>query len=236
MLRYKSERHRKGESSVKLLRFMILSDLSRQSPLVENFFIVRHATKNVRRMLLYLEVWSRNGESQLPYLVENSRVVPQSQEPMNEISLHSLGDASGNGVADALYAVVSQPTKTYQVLVASKARLAKEWCTIPRLELVAGHMAVNLAINVETSLQGFPITSVVCLLNSSVALYWILGGRELKQFVGNRVRKIRERYHVKWRHVPTDQNAADVASRGGIVNEENHLWWHGPDWLSDPGK
>ena len=44
---------------------------------------------------------------------------------------------------------VSQPTKTYQGLVASKARLAKEGLTIPRLELVAGHMAVNLAINVE---------------------------------------------------------------------------------------
>ena len=58
--------------------------------------------------------------------------------------------------------------------------------------------------------------SIVCWLNSSVALYWILGGGELKQFVGNRVRKIREHQHVKWRHVPTDQNPADIASRSGL--------------------
>ena len=175
-------------------------------------------------------------ESQLPCLVEIPRALPRSQEPIHEISLHSFGDASGKGVAAAVYAVVSQSTKTYQGLVASKARLAKEGLTIPRLELVAGHMALNLVINVESALQGFPITKVVCWLDSSVALYWILGGGELKQFVGNRVRKIRERKHVKWRHVPTDQNPADVASRSGIVQEDNRLWWDGPEWLSNPRK
>ena len=175
-------------------------------------------------------------ESQLPCLVEIPRALPRSQEPIHEISLHSFGDASGKGVAAAVYAVVSQSTKTYQGLVASKARLAKEGLTIPRLELVAGHMALNLVINVESALQGFPITNVVCWLDSSVALYWILGGGEFKKFVGNRVRKIRERKHVKWRHVPTDQNPADVASRSGIVQEDNRLWWDGPEWLSNPRK
>ena len=50
-------------------------------------------------------------------------------------------------------------------------------------------MALNMAINVEAALQGFPINNVACWLDSSVALYLILGGGELKQFVGNRVRK-----------------------------------------------
>jgi hypothetical protein len=65
-------------------------------------------------------------ESQLPCLVEIPRALPRSQEPIHEISLHSFGDASGKGVAAAVYAVVSQSTKTYQGLVASKARLAME--------------------------------------------------------------------------------------------------------------
>lgn len=175
-------------------------------------------------------------ESQLPPLVEIPRALPRSQEPINEISLHSFGDASAKGVAAVVYAVVVQPSKTYQGLVTSKARLAKTGLSIPRLELVAGHMAINLVTNVETALQGFPITNVVCWLDSSVALYWILRGGELKQFVGNRVRKIREHKHVKWRHISTDQNPADVASRSGIVKEENRLWWDGPLWLSEPEK
>ncbi len=76
----------------------------------------------------------------------------------------------------------------------------------------------------------------MCWLDSRVALYCILCGGEFKQFDGNRVRKIREREHVKWRHVPTDQNPADVASRSGIVQEDNRLCWDGPEWLSNPRK
>ena len=81
------------------------------------------------------------------------------------------------------------------------------------------HMALNLAINVKAALQRFSVNKVVCWLDSSVALYWILGGGELKQFVGNRVRKIRRHKQVKRRYLPTDQNPADVASRSGTVSE-----------------
>ena len=97
-------------------------------------------------------------ESQLPCLVEIPRALPQSQEPINEVSLHSFGDASGKGVAAVVYAVVTQPTKTYQGLVASKARLAKAGLTIPRLELVACHMAVNLIwlSTLKQHCKGFP--------------------------------------------------------------------------------
>ena len=62
--------------------------------------------------------------------------------------LHAFGDASGNGVAAAVYALVVQEKCVNQGLVASsRARLAKKVLTIPRLELVSGHMAVNLLSN-----------------------------------------------------------------------------------------
>ena len=80
------------------------------------------------------------------------------------------------------------------------------------------------------------MTLLHCWLDSSVALQWILGGGDYKQFVANRVRKIREHSDVVWRHVPTQDNPADLASRGGLVTEENQLWWKGPEWLSDPAK
>lgn len=39
-----------------------------------------------------------------------------------------------------------------------------------------------------------------------------------------------------WRHVPTESNPADVASRGINANDllAYDLWWHGPNWLLSP--
>ena len=75
-------------------------------------------------------------------------------------------------------------------------RLAKQVLTIPRRELISGHIAVNLLRNVQDALQGFPITSLHCWLHRSVALHWILGGGDYEQFMANRVRKIRKHVEV----------------------------------------
>ena len=85
----------------------------------------------------------------------------------------------------------------------------------------------------ERSLKGFPVRSVYGCLNSPVALHWIRGNGEYKQFVGNRVRKIQEK-QINWRHVPTEENPADVGSRGGDVSRLTALWWQGPSWLAKP--
>ena len=45
---------------------------------------------------------------------------------------------------------------------------------MPRLKLVAGHMAVNLVTNAQTALKVIS-HEIHCWLNSSVALYWIQG-------------------------------------------------------------
>ena len=177
----------------------------------------------------------KKWEMNLPEKVEVPRSLVLAREPIQAVALHAFGDASAQGVAAAVYAVVEQETGVKQGLVAAKARLAKQGLSIPRLELVAGHMAVNLLINVHDALTGFPVRSHNAWLDSTVALHWIKGSGEYKQFVGNRVRKIKEKESVVWRHVPTQENPADLGSRGGPVNEENSLWWKGPTWLKDPG-
>ena len=59
--------------------------------------------------------------------------------------------------------------------MAAKSRLAKTNLTIPRLKLIAGHMAVNLAVNVRNALEGFRMAeNVYCWLDSSVALHWVV--------------------------------------------------------------
>ena len=174
----------------------------------------------------------RKWESTLPLNATTRRTLAPHRESIEAVELHGFGDASGRGVAAAVYAVVRQTSGTTQGLVTAKARLAKQRLTIPRLELVAGHMAVNLADNVRCALTGFPVTSVHCWLDSTVALHWIQGDGEYRQFVANRVRKIREHEVDEWRHVPTDQNPADIGSRGGDVIG-SALWWNGPEWLQD---
>ncbi|XP_068671954.1 uncharacterized protein [Montipora foliosa] len=135
------------------------------------------------------------------------RALVQYQEPISSISLHVFGDASGVGVAAAAFTVVSQPSGVTQGIVAAKARLAKRGLTIPRLELVACHMATNMAANVREALEGS---------DSTPALHWIRREGEYKRFVHNRVRKIRDKNWITWRYVPTKENPADLGVVEGL--------------------
>ena len=123
--------------------------------------------------------WSK-WENNLPDQVEVPWSLAVAGEEIREITLHAFGDASGQGLAAAVYAVVQQHSVVTPGLVAAKARLAKEGLTIPRLELVAGHMAANLLTNVRDALIGFPVKSLYAWLDSSVALHWIRGSGEYK--------------------------------------------------------
>ena len=138
-----------------------------------------------------------------------------------------------NGVAACVYAVIRQVSGTNQGLIAARSGLSKQGLTIPQLELVSGHIAVNLVDNVRDALDGLPVRSTHCWLDSSVALYWIQGQGEYKQFMANCVQKINSHKEVTWRYVPTAKNPTDLASCGGHV-EKADLWWHGPKWLGFP--
>ena len=95
-------------------------------------------------------------------------------------------------------------------------------------------MSTSLVYNVKEALQGFPVRSVHCWLDSSFALHWIRGNGEYKQFVSNRVRKIQEKNYIQWRYVSSEENPADLGSRGGQVEESSDQWWNGPTWLAHP--
>ena len=45
--------------------------------------------------------------------------------------------------------------------------------------------------------------------------------------------KIQQHDQVKWHHVPTEDNPADLGCRGGNA-VDSHLWKNAPTWLSDP--
>ena len=120
--------------------------------------------------------------------------------------------------------MITQASGVSKGLIAAKSRIAKKNLTIPRLELIAAHMAANLVDSVRTALKGYPITSVHGWSDSTVALHWIKGGGSYKQFVTNRVRKISSKNFIEWRHVDTNHNPADIGSRGYNTDQLTGTW------------
>ena len=49
-----------------------------------------------------------------------------------------------------------------------------------------------------------------------------------KQFVGNRVNKVREKELVNWYYVPTKENPANIVSRGRLIANILQVWGEGP--------
>jgi len=122
------------------------------------------------------------------------------------------------------------------MLLISKSKVAplKPW-SVPRLELAAAVLLSRLMEFVLSSLRLPDTTPCVCWTDSSVVLAWVTQHpAKWKTFVANRVVEIQSRVpRASWRHVSTDENPADCASRGipGGQLASHELWWHGPSWL-----
>ena len=87
-------------------------------------------------------------------------------------------------------------------------------------------------MNVRNALDNITPPKLYGWLDSTVALYWIKGNGQYKEFVANRVAKIQLQKRITWRYVPSEENPADLASRGGQV-KSSELWMTGPEWLHD---
>ena len=138
--------------------------------------------------------------------VEIPRSIPLKQESVTMVDLRVFGDASVLGCCAAAYVVIYQPSSVNQGLIASKSRLSKRDMTIPRLELIAAHMATNLAANIKEALPSQNIRSVTCWTDSTVVLPWLKDKGRYKVFVANRVSKILKRTFIAWKYVPPKQN------------------------------
>ena len=110
-----------------------------------------------------------------PPTITVPRAFQLHQEQIEAIDLHVFGDASISGTAAAIYAVICQSSQVSQSLVTAKARLSKKDLTMPRLEIVAMHMAANLCQNLKLALEGKPISNIYGWIDSSVALHWVRG-------------------------------------------------------------
>lgn len=161
--------------------------------------------------------------------------IPRCLGILPDTTLHMDGycDASFNACAAVVYITThNKEGKRITRLIAAKTRVASiGGMTIPRLELTAAHLLTSLMMDTRQAmeLQRIPYTM---WSDSSIVLCWLRKSTsQLKQFVANRVGYIQQHTDIgNWRHIRTQFNPADCASRGISVNAliNHQLWWYGP--------
>nr|XP_029729152.1 uncharacterized protein LOC115266749 [Aedes albopictus] len=156
-----------------------------------------------------------------------------------KLQLHGFADASEAAYAAVVYArTVNQDGRVETNLVVAKTRVAPILqVSLPRLELMAAELLVDLMVKVQESFSHLEV-ELFAWSDSEIVLHWLTSlPRKWKTFVANRTSKILQhlpRNH--WRHVSSKDNPADCASRGVTPLELliHPLWWRGPGWLAQP--
>ena len=154
-----------------------------------------------------------------------------------EVQMHGFSDASEKAYGACIYLRSTDTQGEHHIsLVCAKSRVAPvNPVTLPRLELSAALLLARLCTAVKQVLKiQFKATSLWS--DSTIALHWIKTEPYLlKTFVANRVSEIQSLVpSCEWRHVPTQDNPADLVSRGLTPREflNASIWINGPQWLS----
>ncbi|XP_070144885.1 uncharacterized protein [Drosophila kikkawai] len=155
--------------------------------------------------------------------------------PAAKVQYHAFCDASQDAYGAAIFVRVETADGCCAHLLASKTRVAPgRSISIPRLELCGAVLLTELAASVICELPP-KAYEIFYWTDSTIVLAWL--GKPAftwTTFVANRVAKIEQRTNEsKWGHVRSEDNPADLASRGVSPQElkDSTLWWHGPAWL-----
>ncbi|GFR21863.1 uncharacterized protein TNCT_536511 [Trichonephila clavata] len=155
-----------------------------------------------------------------------------------------FSDASGKAFAACVFLRIECDNKVKIKLVQAKSRVAplkkdpitktKNEMSIPKLELLAAVIGTRLVQSVKTSLNIHSIQTFYWT-DSKVVLCWIKNSGTWKTFVRNRIKEIHSSSSKEdWYYVPSQMNAADIASRGCNAQTLFSLcWWEGPIWLKN---
>ena len=157
-----------------------------------------------------------------------------SSSPLD--SLQVFADASGQALGVAVYLVNSSKGSSLVLaksLVKPKRFPSERPDTIPRLELHALAIAVRLARYTLRELDMDERTPVQLWTDSTCSIDRLRYPNKYPRAIENLIKKVRNTFPV--RHVRTNDNPADIASRGLLPEElsTNSLWMHGPGWLAE---
>ncbi|XP_068140066.1 uncharacterized protein [Drosophila tropicalis] len=159
-------------------------------------------------------------------------------DPNSDIQFHCFCEASQRAYGAAIYVRVSNDQGISYCLLAAKSRVAPvKTVSLPRLELCGATLLAELAAAV---LPQLPVDNAEAFYwsDSTVVLSWLNKPPcTWTTFVANRVAKIVTATNdATWNHVRSEDNPADLPSRGLSAQELVHkdFWWHGPPWLRVP--
>ncbi|XP_037929938.1 uncharacterized protein LOC119664538 [Teleopsis dalmanni] len=150
--------------------------------------------------------------------------IPKFTRIKNSINMqvHGFSDASIRAYGCCIYLRCQDNFGNVNVhLLTSKSRVAPVKArSLPRLELCAAHLLAGCWNKIKDNLLYY-INNIYFWSDSQITLHWISShSSTLATFVGNRVADVQEwSVNAFWRHVPTDQNPADLVFRGSTVPE-----------------
>jgi hypothetical protein len=206
--------------------------------------------------IFYQKLWLTKGDWDSPIPQHLIAEWFKFQESFNEINnfsvprcvilttncafeLHGFSDASTFAYAAAIYCRQIHNGRAKVCLLVSKTKVAPiKQVSIPKLELCGAHLLSKLFHSVMEILKNYNY-DIFAWTDSKVVLSWLSAHPcKWKTFVANRTSQIIDVLPTKhWRHVPSKENPADIASRGidpKFLSKCN-IWWTGPSWLQlDP--
>ncbi|XP_043496406.1 uncharacterized protein LOC122520382 [Polistes fuscatus] len=203
--------------------------------------------------LLFQETWIRGvgWDEDLPAdMKERWSVLRGSLRDIREVKLprwigsvrdsqiHGFCDASERAYAAVIYVRVRDQSGIMVTrLISSKNKLAPiKTISIAKLELCAAHLLARMLHHLQ---DNGPFSGAQCFAwsDSKIVLAWLATHpSKWKTFVANRCSHIQELCPgLRWAHVRSRNNPADIASRGAIPDQliANKVWWSGPEWLSE---
>ena len=156
-------------------------------------------------------------------------------------SLHVFVDASTEAYAATVFVRVEDSRgkegskKVDSHLMTAKSRVTPTKAeSVSRLELNSAVIGLRLGHAVAIAYEMDP-KQIHFWTDSMNVLYWInTPANKLKTFVSNRIGQIQAHSEAEqWRHVPTDKNPADIATRDITMTDmvNSTLWWKGPEFL-----
>ncbi|XP_050493055.1 uncharacterized protein LOC126874742 [Bombus huntii] len=157
-------------------------------------------------------------------------------ESATKIELHGFCDASERAYGACVYVrTTDRKNNIWTRLLTARSKVAPlKSLSIPRLELSGALILTSLISSIRQALTT-KISRIVYWTDSIIVLHWIRSSpHTLKTFVANRVAEIQTKTNISdWRHVPTDDNPADLISRGQTPKEFlcPSIWKNGPRWL-----
>lgn len=158
-----------------------------------------------------------------------------------EIEFHGFCDASERTYGACVYLRTVDPDGNMQTrLLTAISKVAPlKSQTIPRLELSGALVLTSLIATIQQALP-VKINRTVYWTDSTIVLHWINSSpNTLETFVVNRVAEIQNKTSfTDWRHVPTNDNPADLISRGQSPEDflQPTIWQTGPQWQQQSEK